>query len=93
MNEENIVVCRCEDITLRELREAIKEGYDSWDKLKRYLRIGMGPCGGKTCRLLVLRELAMVKNVPISKLYVRKTVVRPPVRSVPFNALEKEASL
>jgi len=33
MNEENIVVCRCEDITLRELREAIKEGYDSWDKL------------------------------------------------------------
>jgi len=35
----------------------------------------------------------MVKNVPISNLYLRKTVVRPPVRSVPFKALEKEASL
>jgi bacterioferritin-associated ferredoxin len=93
MDDNKVIICRCEDITLHDVREAIEDGYDSWDKLKRYLRIGMGPCGGKTCRLLVLRELSAIKGKPLSALYLRENVIRPPLRSIPFKALEKEAHL
>jgi NAD(P)H-nitrite reductase large subunit len=93
MDENKVIVCRCEDLTLSEIVEAIEAGYDSWDKLKRQLRVGMGPCGGKTCRMLVLRELSEAKGTSMSDLYVRKTVVRPPIRGIPFKALQREADL
>lgn len=56
--DDNTIICRCEDLTLGELRRRIKEGYISWEELKRITRCGMGSCQGKTCRTLILRELA-----------------------------------
>lgn len=90
MDPKKIIICRCEDVTLEEVRNAIKEGYTSWDQLKRVLRVGMGPCGGKTCRILVLRELAQYLNVPIDEVKTRPTVVRPPLRSTPLKVFSKE---
>ena len=43
------IVCRCEDITEREILDAIERGYDDIESLKRYLGIGTGPCQGKNC--------------------------------------------
>ena len=90
MDNGKVIVCRCEDITLEEIRSAIKEGYTSWDELKRLLRVGMGPCGGKTCRLLVLRELAQVNGRHLDEVKTRSTIVRPPIRATPLDALTKE---
>ncbi|MCR4432542.1 MAG: (2Fe-2S)-binding protein [bacterium] len=90
MDPKKVIICRCEDITLEDVRNAIKEGYTSWDQLKRVLRIGMGPCGGKTCRILVLRELAQHLNVPIDEVKTRPTVVRPPLRATPLKVFAKE---
>lgn len=56
--DDNTIICRCEDLTLGELRRRIQEGYISWEELKRITRCGMGSCQGKTCRTLILRELA-----------------------------------
>ncbi|HCF92205.1 MAG TPA: (2Fe-2S)-binding protein, partial [Firmicutes bacterium] len=28
--DDNTIICRCEDLTLGELRRRIKEGYTSW---------------------------------------------------------------
>lgn len=90
MDPKKIMICRCEDITLEEIRSAIAEGYTSWDQLKRVLRVGMGPCGGKTCRLLVLRELASYLGVGIDEVKTRPTVVRPPIRATPFKVFAGE---
>jgi D-hydroxyproline dehydrogenase subunit alpha len=38
------VVCRCEDVTLGQLRP-----YDSWRAAKLQTRCGMGPCQGRIC--------------------------------------------
>lgn len=43
------VVCRCEDITEAEIREAIARGAVSLDGIKRRLGAGMGPCQGSRC--------------------------------------------
>jgi bacterioferritin-associated ferredoxin len=43
------LVCRCEDVTLFDLEEAIERGYDDIESLKRYTGFGTGWCQGKGC--------------------------------------------
>jgi NAD(P)H-nitrite reductase large subunit len=54
------LVCRCEDVTLHELLDAIERGHNDLESLKRYTGFGTGFCQGKSCvatcaRLLVER--------------------------------------
>jgi hypothetical protein len=41
---DDTVICRCEDVPLRELRQ-----HDSWRSAKLHTRCGMGPCQGRVC--------------------------------------------
>lgn len=54
---DNTIICRCEGITLGEIRELIREGYHTLDEIKRISRASMGPCQGRTCRHLIMQEL------------------------------------
>ena len=47
--DDDIIVCRCEDVTLGEIRRAIAEGATTIDEIRRITRAGMGPCQGRTC--------------------------------------------
>jgi NAD(P)H-nitrite reductase large subunit len=53
MEETDIVICRCEDVTEAQVLEAIRGGQQSLDELKRLLRCGMGHCQGRTCGRLI----------------------------------------
>src|SRR5215470_7610281 len=53
------LVCRCEDVTLHELEEAVARGHDDLESLKRYTGFGTGWCQGKHCVALCARELAL----------------------------------
>src|SRR5271156_2311825 len=44
-----VLVCRCEDVTLHELEEAILRGHTDIESLKRYTGFGTGWCQGKNC--------------------------------------------
>ena len=50
--------CRCEDVTLHELEEAIERGHRDIESLKRYTGFGTGWCQGKWCHALCARVLA-----------------------------------
>lgn len=52
-----ILVCRCEDVTLHELEDAIERGHDDIESLKRYTGFGTGWCQGKSCVALCARLL------------------------------------
>jgi len=52
------LVCRCEDVTLHELEEAVERGHDDIESLKRYTGFGTGWCQGKSCVALCARLLA-----------------------------------
>lgn len=52
------LACRCEDVTLRDLEEAIARGHDDIESLKRYTGFGTGWCQGKWCVALCARLLA-----------------------------------
>ena len=64
---ENIV-CRCSDITLNAIRNLFKEGFTDIEEIKRNTRLGMGPCQGRTCIPIVMRELSQYLNKPIDEL-------------------------
>jgi len=79
------VICRCEEIEIEALREWIARGYDTFDELKRMLRVGMGPCQGRGCRDIILRELSAATGKPISEL--DPGTIRPPVKPVKLGLL------
>lgn len=74
------MVCRCEEITMGEIRRLIAEGYRSVDEIKRISRCGMGPCQGKTCGQIVMRELAAHAGTAPEDL--KPATCRPPVKPV-----------
>jgi NADPH-dependent 2,4-dienoyl-CoA reductase/sulfur reductase-like enzyme len=43
------IVCRCEEITARAIRQTIREGAQGHRQIKTSLRCGMGPCQGRMC--------------------------------------------
>ena len=43
------IVCRCEDVTVGDVRRAIEQGCHTPGAVKKATRIGMGPCQGRTC--------------------------------------------
>lgn len=61
---------------------AIDEGYDTLEELKRHLRVGMGPCQGRTCLPLIARVLAERTGRPIEEV-MAEVSVRPPLSPVP----------
>jgi len=81
---DNTIVCRCEEITLGEIRELIRKGYQSVDEIKRISRAGMGPCQGRTCRQLIMQELASATGKKISELNI--STFRPPAKPIKLGA-------
>jgi NAD(P)H-nitrite reductase large subunit len=46
LDDDNMIVCRCEEITVGEIKKAIKEGARDVVGVKRRVRAGMGLCQG-----------------------------------------------
>lgn len=74
------IICRCSDLTLDDIRGLIQAGYTTLDEIKRISRAGMGPCQGRTCSQLILREIANYTGSSIAELDV--CISRPPVAGI-----------
>ncbi len=74
------VVCRCEEIEMQTIREKIAEGYTDFDELKRLLRCGMGPCQGRGCRDIIIREIAKATGKSVAE--IAPGTIRPPVKPI-----------
>lgn len=85
MEDPDTIVCRCEEITLREVLEAIRHGAGDVDAVKRMTRAGMGLCQGKTCGRLVACIIARETGQPVAN--IRAVTPRHPVRPVPARIL------
>ncbi|MDD3106501.1 MAG: (2Fe-2S)-binding protein [Bacilli bacterium] len=75
MNKKDIIICRCEDVTLEDLEHLFDLGYTDIEEIKRLLRVGMGPCQGNTCGQIIQRELSKYLKKPLEEVPTSK--VRP----------------
>ena len=81
--EDDEIVCRCERVTARELRELIRSGIRDMNHLKAVTRCGMGACGGKTCPNLIKR---IFREEGVSAGEVTDLTKRPLFMEVPLGA-------
>jgi sarcosine oxidase subunit alpha len=77
--------CLCEDVTAKDIRLSVEEGYDSIELSKRYTTTTMGPCQGRMCQLPAVRLMARETGQSLKE--VGTTTARPPWVSVPMGAL------
>jgi len=77
--------CLCEDVTAKDIKLSVEEGYDSIELSKRYTTVTMGPCQGRMCQLTAIRLMA--KETGQSLEQVGTTTARPPWVSVPMGIL------
>jgi len=86
-SDDDMIVCRCEEVTLGEIRQAIREGARDVTGVKRRVRAGMGLCQGRTCEKMVQQILC--QELGLSPDQVGKSSARPPVRPITFGRLAK----
>lgn len=61
---DDVIVCRCEEVTAGQLRQAAAAGCSGPNQAKSFLRCGMGPCQGRMCGATVTEVLADALNRP-----------------------------
>jgi len=83
--DKDITICRCEEVTLEEIREVIRMGYTDFTEIKEKLRVGMGPCQGRTCRPLILREIAEATVKSMEEIDVIS--FRPPTKPIKISTI------
>jgi Fe-S-cluster-containing hydrogenase component 2 len=81
---DDLIVCRCERVTLAEIKAVIRTGVRDMNEIKALTRTGMGACGGKTCSGLVKRAFREL-GVPMDE--VTENVHRPLFLEVPMGTL------
>jgi NADPH-dependent 2,4-dienoyl-CoA reductase/sulfur reductase-like enzyme len=47
--DDDTIVCRCEEVTAGEIRQAVADGHSDSNQVKFLTRCGMGPCQGRQC--------------------------------------------
>lgn len=77
---DDIIICRCQEVTQQEIIDAIADGATTVDGVKRRTRAGMGLCQGKTCERLVAKIIAQQTGKPMDQILPPKS--RIPVRPV-----------
>ncbi len=79
------VLCRCEGITVGQMREAAAFGGSEVNRVKSMGRIGMGRCQGRYCQLAATDLIA--RHAGLAPQAVGRLRGQPPVRPVPISAL------
>ena len=66
--DNDIIICRCQEVTRQEILDAIADGAVTVDGVKRRTRAGMGLCQGKTCQRLVAKLIAEQTGRPMAEI-------------------------
>jgi bacterioferritin-associated ferredoxin len=79
---DDVMVCRCEGVSAKDIRQAVAEGCHDVNEIKIRTRCGMGPCQGRMCGPASAEIGAAALDTAPSTLNALN--IRPPVRPIPF---------
>jgi len=82
---DEVIVCRCEDVTAGEIRRHVRAGCAGPNQLKVFTRCGMGPCQGRQCGITVTEVIAAERGVVHDEVGYQR--VRPPVKPITIGEL------
>ncbi len=84
MVHDETMICRCEEITMGNIRRAVRQGNSTAVMLKKATRSGMGMCQGRTCTPIILDILGSLTGM--SPEQIGMPTARMPVKPIPINA-------
>lgn len=90
LSRDDTILCRCEEATQAQVRQAVALGADSADEVKAVTRCGMGDCQGRMCCHLVAHCVARETGRPVAEVGLFRP--RPPIFPVPIAALAQPAN-
>ena len=85
--EADTIICRCEQVTLGQIREAVSYGAQTVGDVKSLVRTGMGNCQGRTCGSMVAQILASETGRTLEE--ARYFNIRPPVHPLLLEVIEE----
>jgi NADPH-dependent 2,4-dienoyl-CoA reductase/sulfur reductase-like enzyme len=85
--DDETIICRCEELRLKDLRAALNDAPPDINDFKRVTRAGMGRCQGRMCGPFVQELLATTKGLSASSLGSLK--IRPPLKPIPLGSIRK----
>lgn len=81
---DELVVCRCENVTAGQLRDTVREtGADEMNRLKALTRVGMGRCQGRSCGVAAAEILAHATGKPVE--LVGRLRGQAPIKPIPIH--------
>jgi thioredoxin reductase len=82
---DDTIVCRCEEITARQVRAAARVGIGGVNQVKTFTRCGMGPCQGRQCGYTVSALVAEATGKPMDDIGFYR--IRPPLKPLTLGEL------
>lgn len=83
--KDDTLLCRCEEITLGQVKQTVAKGATDLHQVKLATRAGMGYCQGRFCSILVAPVIAEATGQPLSDLL--PFTVRLPIQPIPLRIL------
>ena len=82
---DDVVACRCEEVTVGQIRRAARLGAQGPNQAKAFTRCGMGPCQGRLCGPIVSAVMADTLGKPIAEIGTYRP--RAPYKPITLGAL------
>ncbi len=60
---DDAMICLCERVSVGQVRSLIRKGISDLNQIKAITRAGMGPCGAKTCEVMI-KSLLREEGIP-----------------------------
>ena len=79
------IVCRCQDITLKDIITSYNEGFKSMETIKRHTALGTGVCQGRYCQLPSIFSLKKFLGADPNKIGFFR--IRPPLEPIEISSL------
>ncbi len=85
--DPDMIICRCEQVTLAQMRQAIAFGAQTVNDVKNITRIGMGNCQSRTCGTIAAQIMAAETDRTVEEMGYFN--IRPPIHPLPLEVIEE----
>jgi len=79
---DNLILCRCEEVSVGDVRTVVDEGHWEINRVKAHCRVGMGRCQGRMCGLAAAEIIAERSGRGIEN--VGRLRGQAPIKPLPF---------
>lgn len=79
---DDLMLCRCEEISVGEVRQVVAQGHTDINRVKAHCRVGMGRCQGRMCGSAAVEIIAQAATC--SPQQVGRLRAQAPIKPLPF---------